>query len=304
MTTVIPKFVELGFRYRWAPAAISGAISAGYQYLTMNKDDAMDVGAQVYSGSLLNNSSSVTSSSSSSSSSTSYASSGSPSASMPTRYGKSKKSYKPYRASRSGKSRSSATSRFLALTERKYHDLPAFTMVPGTDRSVDSVHHINGLYVGSLGNLVSQRSSASPYVKTLNLIGELESSVSSTPGRLDLFVVRDLAPLTALPTVSDIFSSPFTMPNANCMPNTDNISRFKILRRYTFNFNDSLVAGANQPFNITIPMNFTMRFKPGVSTSGIGDITENAVYLCALSTNAYGETPSLRISGRFFYFDR
>lgn len=302
MTTVIPKFIELGLRYRWAPAAIAGAVNAGYQYLTLG--DATKDDASLYQSAQINSSSISSSFSSSSSSSSASYSSGVQQTSMPTRYGKSKKSYKPYRASRSGKSRTSATTRFLALSERKYHDLPAWTMVPGTDRAVDSVHHINGAYVGSLGNLVSQRSSASPYIKTLTLIGELESLVSSTPGRLDLFVVRDLAPLTVLPTVSDIFSSPFTMPTANCMPNTDNVSRFKILRRFTFNYNDSLVAGANQPFNISIPMNFTMRFKPGVSTSQIGDITENAIYIVALSTNVYAETPSLRISGRFFYFDR
>lgn len=305
MTTVIPKFIELGFRYRWAPAAIAGAVNAGYHYLTAGNDVVIKDDAEAYSSSFINSTSSSSSAFSSSSSSsyqsTSYSSIGELKT-MPTRYGKSR-SYKPRRASRSGKSR--GTSRpVVSLTEKKYHDLPAWTMVPGTDVSTTSVHHINGMYVGNLGNQLYDRSSAAPYMKSLTLIGELESSVSTLPGRLDLMVVRDLAPLSALPSVSEIFSSPFGMPNANCMMNTDAITRFKVLRRFTFNYNDTAVSAANQPFNISIPLNFSQRFKPGSTTSVIGDITENALYIVALSTNTFASTPSLRITGRFFYFDR
>ena len=271
------------------------------------------------------------SSSSASSSSASYAvsSDSGVSTSMVTRYGRARKYYR--RGRRFGARRTPMRRRRSYVThrrtaagiaaghpEKKYSD-QAINMQAGIDRTITSSHLISPIYIGSLGTAQNNRSSASPVLSSLTVRGKLLTATPSgsvgTPTRWSFFIVQDTAPLSTMPVngVSDIFSTVgASMPTSLCVNNMDNSSRFKILKRIDISFGafpypTTVSGGQTQacvPIDFTLPLKFTQKYKPTSSTSTIGDITENALYMVALSDSFYASSPMLVGLCRVHFYDR
>ena len=140
-------------------------------------------------------------------------------------------------------------------------------------------------------------------IKHLQLRGLLAANTATTIADTTYLVVYDRRPTAALPAISDILKN----TTSSAFSNDDNTGRFRILRRSdaVLSGNSTTPTTGNEVRDVTefIKVGLPTVYK-ALGTGAIADISEGAIYLVTVGSNAAGTTAAtLTTASRVRFLD-
>lgn len=179
--------------------------------------------------------------------------------------------------------------RVVAMKETGYVDLTSATYNFDTTGSIALIATVGQ------GASVNQRVGKKILWKSIQMRGFAQAGSTATINDVAMLIVYDARPTGSLPAITDILDS----ANSRSMNNDANSGRFKILKRVDM----VLVGGSTLTESTYKDMDFYLDLKgrPAVfkaATSGaIADISDGALYVVTVGSNATGSTAATMVAG-------
>lgn len=145
------------------------------------------------------------------------------------------------------------------------------------------------------GTSVQQRIGKKVVLKSLQMRGFAQAGSTATINDVAMLIVYDARPTGSLPAITDILNS----ANSRSFNNDANSGRFKILKRVDC----VLVGGATLTEATYKDMDFYLDLKKrpcvfqAAGSGAIGDISEGALYVVTVGSNAAGTTAASMVAG-------